>query len=125
MRGVSGFTGQAAAATESASGKFGILFSEIENLIQATVGWTLSTDGAKGALDDSIQAASGIAMLNEMVLGEPRYLPTVIADKTTAMAVVYAVTAALYHRERTGVGQEIEVPMYEQMVYHLMTNVKK
>ena len=48
--------------------------------------------GARGALDDSIQAVSGIAMLNEMVLGEPRYLPTVVADKTTAMPVVQAVT---------------------------------
>ena len=76
--------------------------------------------GAQGALDDSIQASSGIAMLNEMVLGEPRYLPTVIADKTTALSVVYAVTAALYHRERTGVGQEIEVPMFESMVHFVM-----
>jgi crotonobetainyl-CoA:carnitine CoA-transferase CaiB-like acyl-CoA transferase len=59
-------------------------------------------------------------MLNEMVLGEPRYLPTVLADKTTAMAVVYAVSAALYHRERTGIGQAIEVPMYEHMVYFVM-----
>ena len=76
--------------------------------------------GSKGALDDSIQSASGIAMLNKMVLDEPRYLPTVIADKTTALGVVYAVTAALYHRERTGVGQELEVPMYESMVYYTM-----
>lgn len=76
--------------------------------------------GSKGALDDSIQAVSGIAMLNEMVLGEPRYLPTVVADKTTAMAVVQAVTAALFHRERSGQGQEIEVPMFETMVYFVM-----
>ncbi len=59
-------------------------------------------------------------MLNEMVLGEPRYLPTVVADKTTAMAVVQAVTAALFSRERTGKGQEIEVPMFETMVYFVM-----
>jgi crotonobetainyl-CoA:carnitine CoA-transferase CaiB-like acyl-CoA transferase len=76
--------------------------------------------GSKGALDDSIQAVSGIAMLQEMVLGEPRYLPTVVADKTTAMAVVFAVTSALYHREKTGQGQEIEVPMFETMVYYIM-----
>jgi crotonobetainyl-CoA:carnitine CoA-transferase CaiB-like acyl-CoA transferase len=55
-----------------------------------------------------------------MVLGEPRYLPTVIADKTTALNVVYAVTAALYSREKTGQGQEIEVPMFESMVYYNM-----
>lgn len=76
--------------------------------------------GTKGALDDSIQAASGIAMLNKLVLGEPRYLPTVVADKATAMTVVYAVLAALFHRERTGEGQDIEVPMYETMVHFVM-----
>jgi crotonobetainyl-CoA:carnitine CoA-transferase CaiB-like acyl-CoA transferase len=76
--------------------------------------------GAKGALDDSIQAVGGVAVLNEMVTGEPRYLPTVIGDKTTAMAVAYSVNAALFHRERTGEGQEIEVPMFEHMVYFVM-----
>jgi crotonobetainyl-CoA:carnitine CoA-transferase CaiB-like acyl-CoA transferase len=76
--------------------------------------------GRLGALDDSIQAASGIAMLNEMVLGEPRYLPTVVADKTTAITVVYGVLAALFHRERTGEGQELEVPMFETMVNWVM-----
>ena len=76
--------------------------------------------GEKGALDDSIQAVSGVAALNELVLGEPRYLPTVVADKTTAITVVYSILAALFHRERTGVGQEIEVPMFETMVSFVM-----
>ena len=76
--------------------------------------------GERGALDDSIQAISGIAMLNKMVLGEPRYLPTIVADKTTAMTVVQAILAALYHRERTGQGQELEVPMFEAMVSFVM-----
>jgi crotonobetainyl-CoA:carnitine CoA-transferase CaiB-like acyl-CoA transferase len=77
--------------------------------------------GDKGALDDSIQAASGVAVLLSMVEGEPRYLPTIIADKTTAMVVVQSVLAALFHRERTGEGQEIEVPMFESMVSFVMT----
>jgi crotonobetainyl-CoA:carnitine CoA-transferase CaiB-like acyl-CoA transferase len=76
--------------------------------------------GTKGALDDSIQSISGIAMLNKLVLGEPRYLPTVVADKTTAVTVVYGVLAALFHRERTGEGQELEVPMFETMVNFVM-----
>ncbi len=76
--------------------------------------------GDKGALDDSIQAASGIAALNELVLGEPRYLPTVVADKTTAITVVYSILAALFHRERTGHGQAVEVPMFETMVSFVM-----
>ena len=76
--------------------------------------------GSKGALDDSIQSIAGIAMLNEPVLGEPRYLPTVVADKTTAITVVYGVLAALFARERTGRGQELEVPMFETMVSYVM-----
>jgi crotonobetainyl-CoA:carnitine CoA-transferase CaiB-like acyl-CoA transferase len=76
--------------------------------------------GELGALDDSIQAASGIAHLGKLVHGEPRYLPTIVADKTTAMTAVYAVLAALYHRERTGAGQELEVPMFETMVNYVM-----
>jgi crotonobetainyl-CoA:carnitine CoA-transferase CaiB-like acyl-CoA transferase len=76
--------------------------------------------GEKGALDDSIQAVSGIAMLNKLVLGEPRYLPTVVADKTTAITVVYGILAALFHRERTGEGQELEVPMFETMTNFVM-----
>ena len=76
--------------------------------------------GTLGALDDSIQAASGIASLNQQVIGEPRYMPTIVADKTTALTAVYAVTAALFHRERSGKGQEIEVPMFETMVHFVM-----
>ena len=76
--------------------------------------------GSKGALDDSIQAVSGIAHLNAMVYGEPRYMPTVIADKTTGLTAVYSILAALYHREKTGQGQAIEVPMFETMVSFTM-----
>ncbi len=76
--------------------------------------------GSKGALDDSIQSISGIAMLNKLVLGEPRYLPTVVADKTTAITAVYGVLAALFARERNGRGQELEVPMFETMVSFVM-----
>lgn len=87
----------------------------------ATYGYSkVGPYGNKGALDDSIQAASGVAALNEMVLGEPRYLPTVMADKTTGLFVSQAVLAALFHKERTGEGQEIEVPMFESMASYVM-----
>jgi crotonobetainyl-CoA:carnitine CoA-transferase CaiB-like acyl-CoA transferase len=72
------------------------------------------------AYDDSIQAASGITMLQAASGGGPRYVPTILADKTTALAVVSAITAALFHRERHGAGQEIEVPMFETLVSYLM-----
>lgn len=75
--------------------------------------------GNRGALDDSIQAVSGMAMLN-IETGAPRYMPTIVADKTTAITAVYGILAALFHRERTGEGQELEVPMFETMVSFLM-----
>jgi crotonobetainyl-CoA:carnitine CoA-transferase CaiB-like acyl-CoA transferase len=72
------------------------------------------------AYDDSIQAAAGLTLLQAGALGVPRYVPTILADKTTALSVVSAVCAALYHRERTGEGQEIEVPMFETLVAFVM-----
>ena len=87
----------------------------------ATYGYKASGPyGDKAAYDDSIQAASGVAMLQQMVAGEPRYLPTVVSDKTTSLTVAYAVTAALFHRERHGEGQAIEVPMFETMSAYVM-----
>jgi crotonobetainyl-CoA:carnitine CoA-transferase CaiB-like acyl-CoA transferase len=74
----------------------------------------------RAAYDDLIQSASGIAMLFSRLGEEPRYLPTLIADKTAGLAVVYSVTAALYHREKTGQGQELEVPMFETLVSYVM-----
>jgi crotonobetainyl-CoA:carnitine CoA-transferase CaiB-like acyl-CoA transferase len=76
--------------------------------------------GDRPAYDDLIQAVSGVAMLPASMDEEPRFAPTLVADKTTAFAVVSSVLAALYHRERTGVGQEIEVPMFETLVSYVM-----
>ena len=76
--------------------------------------------GATAAYDDVIQAASGLAMLQGMVTGEPRCVPTVVADKVSSNAVVSAVLAALYERERSGRGQAIEVPMFETVVAFVM-----
>jgi crotonobetainyl-CoA:carnitine CoA-transferase CaiB-like acyl-CoA transferase len=54
------------------------------------------------------------------VAGAPRYLPTIVADKTSSNGVVSAVLAALYARERSGVGQAVEVPMFETLTYFVM-----
>jgi crotonobetainyl-CoA:carnitine CoA-transferase CaiB-like acyl-CoA transferase len=72
--------------------------------------------GAKPAYDDMIQAAAGLASLPNRVNGsEPRYVPCAIVDRTVALAAVNAVTTALFHRERTGRGQAVDVPMFETM----------
>jgi crotonobetainyl-CoA:carnitine CoA-transferase CaiB-like acyl-CoA transferase len=68
----------------------------------------------KPAYDDLIQGMSGLAsLIGEASGGEPRYLPLTIADRTVGLYVANAVSAALVHRERTGQGQSVEVPMFE------------
>ncbi len=68
------------------------------------------------AYDDVIQAASGFAGLFQLRDGTPQYAPSIIADKVTGLHLVYAVLAALLHRERSGsVPAYVEVPMFETM----------
>lgn len=69
------------------------------------------------AYDDIVQAASGIVDLQARLSnGQPTYLATVVADKVTGLTGAYAVIAALFARERSGIGQEIEIPMFETLV---------
>ena len=67
----------------------------------------------KPAYDDLIQGASGIASLYGEVTGTPRYVPSVMADKTTGLFLSNYISMALFHKERTGEGQKLHVPMYE------------
>jgi crotonobetainyl-CoA:carnitine CoA-transferase CaiB-like acyl-CoA transferase len=73
------------------------------------------------AYDDVIQAMSGFAGLFALRDGAPALAPSIIADKVVGLHVVYAVLAALLHRERTGgSGIAIEVPMFEAMTAFAM-----
>jgi crotonobetainyl-CoA:carnitine CoA-transferase CaiB-like acyl-CoA transferase len=72
------------------------------------------------AFDDIIQGASGFVALEEATGGEARFVPTLVGDKTVGLTMVYAVMAALLQRERTGLGQAVEVPMLETMTAFVM-----
>lgn len=73
------------------------------------------------AYDDLIQAASGFAHLSSMRDGSPpAYAPSLVADKTSGLFATYATIAALFHREKTGEGQFVQVPMLEAFTFFNM-----
>ncbi len=67
---------------------------------------------ARPAFDEIIQATSGLAT-SMGTDDEPAFVPSLVGDKVCGLALAAAVSAALVHRERTGKGQLVEVPMLE------------
>jgi crotonobetainyl-CoA:carnitine CoA-transferase CaiB-like acyl-CoA transferase len=67
------------------------------------------------AYDTIIQGMSGVADTNRRVLGEPRFVPMVFADHIVGLIATQCIIAALFQREKTGEGQAIEVPMFENV----------
>jgi len=71
---------------------------------------------SKPAYDDLIQGASTIPTLIALANdGTPRYVPITMADRVVGLMAVNAVLGGLMHQQRTGVGQRIDVPMFESM----------
>ena len=79
-------------------------------------GFALGSERAnEPAYDDIIQAGSGVSDVMERIFGYPSLMPTIFADKVCGLVMAQAITAALLHRERTGEGQHVEVPMHQAM----------
>ncbi len=72
------------------------------------------------AYDDTIQAECGLTAVQQMLTGEANYVGTIAADKVAGLTVLYATTMALFHRERSGQGQEVEVGMFETMASFML-----
>ncbi len=85
--------------------------------------WGFGREGryaGRAAFDDVIQGTSGLVALEAHNGREARFVPMLIADKTTALFAAYAISAAAYHKLATGEGQEVEVPMFESMTSFTM-----
>jgi crotonobetainyl-CoA:carnitine CoA-transferase CaiB-like acyl-CoA transferase len=72
------------------------------------------------AYDDTIQAECGLPYAQEQLTGAASYVGTIMADKVAGMTALYATMMALFHRERTGEGQEVEVSMFETMAAFML-----
>jgi crotonobetainyl-CoA:carnitine CoA-transferase CaiB-like acyl-CoA transferase len=70
----------------------------------------------KPAYDTIIQGSGGMAALHHRAMGEPRFVPMVVADKVVGLIAVQMIAMALYRRAKTGEGCSIEIPMFENLV---------
>lgn len=79
-------------------------------------GWSQASGRAEApAYDDVIQAAGGMADLLVRQNGHPAVSPLCVGDQVASLTMVYSILAALHHRDRTGAGQCIEVPMVDTL----------
>lgn len=67
----------------------------------------------KGGMDFVAQALAGVADGNRATDGNPQLLPISPADFSAGMILAQGVLLALFHRERTGRGQKIEINLLD------------
>ena len=77
-------------------------------------------DADRPAYDDTIQAECGLPAVQKQLTGDATYVATIMADKVTGLTALYSTMMALFHRERTGEGQEVEVSMFETMASFML-----
>ena len=106
--------------------KLGLSYEEVRQINPRLIYCGATGFGQRGpyahrpAYDDLIQAGVGMPVLQSRKSGPPEYVATAIADRVVGMAVSNAITAALFHREQTGKGQCISVPMFETFAHFVM-----
>ena len=104
-----------------ALGRLGLDWETLAALNPRLVYCNIAGFGARGryrdkpAYDTIVQGMSGMADAMGRVFGAPRYMPFVIADHMTGFLAAQVICSALVGRERTGKGQAVEVPMFENM----------
>ncbi|MFF0010908.1 CaiB/BaiF CoA transferase family protein [Streptomyces sp. NPDC005374] len=106
----------------NALGRLGLTYDDVARrnpgLVYAHAqGFRSDSDRAgDAAYDETVQASSGLVDVADRALGRPVYLPTILADKVSSLTIAYSVLAALLHRNSTGQGQRVEIPMTDTMI---------
>ena len=104
--------------------KYGLSYDAFKAVNPAVIMCSISGFGQTGSFanrpgnDMTAQALSGLLHLTGTEDGVPVYPGMYLADGSGGVNGVAAVLAALYYRERTGIGQFIDVALYE-CVFHI------
>jgi crotonobetainyl-CoA:carnitine CoA-transferase CaiB-like acyl-CoA transferase len=106
--------------------KLGIGPEDVRKINPRTIYVSISGVGDDGPYvrkriyDPMIQALSGLADIqSDQTTQRPQMIRTILADKTTSIFAAQAITAALYAREKTGVGQHIRLSLLGTMLSFL------
>lgn len=109
--------------------RLGIGYEQIKAIRPDTIYVSVDGLGSEGrgatrrVYDIVVQGLAGFAKMQAPRGGEPVMVNTTITDKIAAMTVWQAVTAALLVRERTGMGQHVQVSMLDAAISFLWPDV--
>ena len=104
--------------------KYGLGYEELKKLNPRLIMCSISGYGQDGPYahrpgnDTVAQAVSGLMHLTGDPQGSPTYVGIFIADENAGVHGLAAVCAALYYREKTGIGQHIDLSLIE-CLFHL------
>jgi crotonobetainyl-CoA:carnitine CoA-transferase CaiB-like acyl-CoA transferase len=107
---------------------FGLGYDVLQAINPRLVYCAVSVFGRSGPYKDKagyealMQAFSGVMSITGDPVGPPLRCGVSFLDLSTGMMAAYGVMNALFHRERTGMGQKVEVSLFETalslMSYH-------
>jgi len=99
--------------------KFGLGYEELKKINPKIIYAACSGFGHSGpymlkpAYDIIVQAMGGIMSITGPESGEPTRVGASVGDVIAGMFTAYGVMLAMYHRERTGEGQKVDVGMLD------------
>jgi crotonobetainyl-CoA:carnitine CoA-transferase CaiB-like acyl-CoA transferase len=106
--------------------RFGIGYEEISAANERVVYCSVSGFGTSGegaalpGYDFLLQGVGGLMSITGDEGGEPRKVGVAVVDVLTAQFAANAILAALYERERSGVGQHVEVNLLSSLLSALI-----
>ncbi|PZO65842.1 MAG: CoA transferase [Paracoccus denitrificans] len=78
---------------------------------------------AKPAYDDLIQGATLVPYLTRRAgADQPHYMPSALSDRVVALFALSATLAAVIERQASGLGQRVDVPMFECMTNFILAD---
>ncbi len=106
--------------------RLGIGYEDLRKINPGLVYCSITGYGTTGpyaetpGYDFMIQAAGGIMSITGPADGEPYKVGVAIVDVSTGLYAANAIQAALRHRDRTGVGQRVDVSLFESQISWLI-----